>query len=40
MALIPAPEQNHLLAALPREAQLRLRTHLELVDMPWQRSRW
>ncbi|NHA14656.1 Crp/Fnr family transcriptional regulator [Thioalkalivibrio sp. XN279] len=34
MALIPAPEQNHLLAALPHQAQLRLRTHLELVDMP------
>lgn len=30
----PAPEQNHLLAALPTEAQLRLFRHLELVEMP------
>jgi CRP-like cAMP-binding protein len=30
----PAPEQNHLLAALPIEAQERLLPHLELAEMP------
>jgi CRP-like cAMP-binding protein len=34
MTLTPAPEQNQLLAALPMEAQQRLRPHLELVEMP------
>jgi CRP-like cAMP-binding protein len=34
MVDIPAPEQNHLLAALPLEAQERLIPHLELVEMP------
>jgi CRP-like cAMP-binding protein len=31
---IPAPEQNHLLAALSKGAQERLHPHLELVDTP------
>ncbi|WP_353115386.1 Crp/Fnr family transcriptional regulator [Nitratidesulfovibrio sp.] len=30
----PSPRQNHLLAALPRDVQERLFTHLELVPMP------
>jgi CRP-like cAMP-binding protein len=34
MTPAPAPEQNQLLAALPMEAQQRLRPHLELVEMP------
>lgn len=34
MTVMPAPEQNYLLAALPVEAQQRLRPHLELVEMP------
>jgi CRP-like cAMP-binding protein len=34
MADVPAPEQNHLLAALPLKAQDRLIPHLELVEMP------
>jgi CRP-like cAMP-binding protein len=33
MSGIPAPEQNHLLAALPAEAQQRLLPHLELIEM-------
>jgi CRP-like cAMP-binding protein len=31
---LPAPRQNHLLAALPAAAQERIVPHLELVDMP------
>jgi CRP-like cAMP-binding protein len=34
MTRIPAPEQNHLLAALPIEAQERLLPHLAPVEMP------
>ncbi|WP_405219987.1 Crp/Fnr family transcriptional regulator [Lentisalinibacter sediminis] len=34
MPTCPAPEQNHLLAALPKEAQVRLFSHLELMEMP------
>jgi CRP-like cAMP-binding protein len=30
----PSPQQNHLLAALPRDVQTRLFSHLELVPMP------
>lgn len=33
MSSIPAPEQNHLLAALPAVAQQRLLPHLELIEM-------
>jgi CRP-like cAMP-binding protein len=34
MTSLPAPEQNHLLAALPLEAQERILPHLELAEMP------
>lgn len=33
MSSIPAPEQNHLLAALPAVAQQRLLPHLELIEL-------
>ena len=31
------PQQNHILAALPADAQSRLFPHLELVDLPFGR---
>ncbi|SFJ19332.1 cAMP-binding domain of CRP or a regulatory subunit of cAMP-dependent protein kinases [Pseudomonas guineae] len=34
MSVTPSPQQNHLLATLPREVVERLLPHLELVDMP------
>jgi CRP-like cAMP-binding protein len=34
MVTSPAPDQNHLLAALPAEARLRLFPHLQLAEMP------
>ena len=34
MSVTPSPQQNHLLATLPREIVERLLPHLELVDMP------